>query len=186
MDVHLIVYPSHAGIDWAAWVEAFAVLGTLIVAFILPRRDRKAALKEVKDAQQAALTVIAKRVKDAVEHLHSRAHQGVIARNELDWLRDEAAAMSKLADQVDLTSLKSAPLVEAFTAVQEAARTASRRLKQVEDAAEPGSDPLTPQADKFDNPFEQVSAAVVALEAQPARPARRRFRNFRGKRPVGG
>jgi hypothetical protein len=97
-----------------------------------------------------------------IESLRRRALAGAIPRSEVGWLEDESIAANKMADAVDLTLLSDGDQV------QQAARTAHRRLRQVIAAAPAGGKSLTLQTDKFDDPFNRVSSALAKLEAKTA------------------
>jgi hypothetical protein len=166
MDTILCV--SSDNIDWPAWIEAIAVSLTLIVAVILPFVERALRRKEEKVLQTAALIAIAERAEVMMARLQRRAHKGSIERSEYPWLSDEASAITKVAESVDLTSLKDNSLAGPFGDIQEAARTAKRRLGTDRGHAQAGSKTFTVQTSRFDEPANKVAGALAKLRARLA------------------
>ena len=120
------------------------------------------------ETKKAALNAIAKRGQDTIDRLYQRAQTGNIPKAEVGWLRDEAEAISAIADDVDLTSLVESSLITAFVDVQEACRTTARRLKQniqrVRGSAGTPETGVPMRPNKLDSPRRMIVDAIVKLE----------------------
>lgn len=157
--------------DWsaiAAWVQAIFSVVAIWAAFTLSKDERGHQRKHEFETQKAALNAIARRGQDTIDRLHQRVQTGNIAKAEVGWLRNEAEAISAIADDVDLTSLVESSLITAFVDVQEACRTTARRLKQNiqrarGSAGTPESGvPIRP--DRLDTPRDMITHAIAKLE----------------------
>jgi cob(I)alamin adenosyltransferase len=154
-------------IDWAAlaaWVQAIFSVVAIFVAIQISNGDRKRRRDQEFNAQKAALTAIAQRAKITIERLQGRASSKTLKREEIAWLRDEASAISAVADGVDLVTLTESSLVHAFVEVQEGCRTASRRLKRDVAKAPQGGSTIPIDEHRFVDPLNRITMALLALE----------------------
>ncbi len=158
--------------DWsaiAAWVQAIFSVVAIWAAFTLSKDERGHQRTHEFETQKAALIAIAKRGQATIDRVYGRIQAGNIPKAEVGWLRDEAEAISAIADDVDLTSLVESSLITAFVEVQEACRTTARRLKQnIQRVRGPAGTPETgvPMSpDKLDTPREMIAKAIVRLDA---------------------
>jgi hypothetical protein len=162
----IVVGPTAS--NWPAWVQAVGSIIAIAVAIWIPLRERDATRKHEAQSQTAALTAIGERILATVERINRRAGDIFIPRRELPWLCDEADAMSRLADSVDLTHIRDASLIAIFMELQEAARTASRRLSQDRARLGPRDTQVEVEEDRFQDPYDRATRWMEKLREKNA------------------
>jgi hypothetical protein len=163
-------------LDWTAlgtWALAVITLAAVVIALRQPALERKAQRAQAFARQKAALVCIGGHIVETIKRVRRRATENTLKRVETGWLTDELRAATRIAEDVDLTTLVEKALVQPMFGIQEAARSTERRfLRATEPALESGLSPdavIPLNAEDYAEALKRAEDNLANLNAAAAR-----------------